>query len=252
MHGNGESLLAKGTNELNVTGTAGKGPQQPADGMQSSALASSSAQDGGEAECVASEGGASASADPAQQPVLVCSCATPFFRTSYCLNTPEAQQSPRHEYGSFLPDLGWALEILPCAEQVFEVEDPEGPLDTPSEDIGQHFGRLHLRTAAELGLPAQQLSQLAAAQCDTPQPTLEEDLELWKRHVGIQQGSGDDSFANQHPGAVCECCRADKEILLFNHLHFHVEALMGISYCDAQVMRRQTVFQLWPHMCGSA
>ena len=75
--------------------------------------------------------------------------------------------------------------------QVFEVEDPEGPLDTPSEDIGQQFGRLQLKNAAELGLPAEQLSELAAAQGDTPPPTLEQDLELWKRHVGLQQGNGE-------------------------------------------------------------
>lgn len=78
--------------------------------------------------------------------------------------------------------------------QVFEVEDPEGPLDTPNEDIGQQFGRLQLKTAAELGLPAEQLSELAAAQGDVPQPSLEQDLELWKRHVGIQQGNGKTLF----------------------------------------------------------
>ena len=83
-----------------------------------------------------------------------------------------------------------------CEEQVFEVEDPEGPLDTTSEDIGQQFGRLQLKTAAELGLPAQQLSELAAAQSDTPQPSLQQDLELWKQHVGIQPGNGDIS---KHP-----------------------------------------------------
>ena len=77
--------------------------------------------------------------------------------------------------------------------QVFEVDDPEGPLDPVGEDIGQQFGRLQLKTAAELGLPAQQLSELAAAQKDTPQPRLAQDLEVWKRHVGIRQSHGEDS-----------------------------------------------------------
>ena len=86
-----------------------------------------------------------------------------------------------------------AVKVLQCTVQVFEVEDPEGPLDTPSEDIGQQFGRLQLKTAAELGLPAEQLSELAAAQGDPPQPSLEQDLELWKRHVGIRQGNGNPS-----------------------------------------------------------
>ena len=85
------------------------------------------------------------------------------------------------------------LEALLCAVQVFEVEDPEGPLDTPSEDIGQQFGRLQLKTAAELGLPAEQVAELAAAHSDAPQPSLEDDLKLWKQHLGIQQGNGEKS-----------------------------------------------------------
>lgn len=80
-----------------------------------------------------------------------------------------------------------------CAVQVFEVEDPEGPLDTPSEDIGQQFGRLQLKTAAELGLPAEQAAELAAAHSDVPQPSLEDDLKLWKQHIRIQQGNGEKS-----------------------------------------------------------
>ena len=75
--------------------------------------------------------------------------------------------------------------------QVFEVEDPEGPLETPGEDIGQRFGRLQVKSAAELGLPPGQLSELAFAQGDAPQPTLEQDLKVWKHHVGIPQHRGE-------------------------------------------------------------
>ena len=75
--------------------------------------------------------------------------------------------------------------------QVFEVEDPEGPLETPGEDIGQQFGRLQIKSAAELGLPPGQLSELASAQGDAPQPTLEQDLKVWKHHVGIPQHRGE-------------------------------------------------------------
>ena len=73
----------------------------------------------------------------------------------------------------------------------FEVEDSEGPLETPDEDIGQHFGRLEVKSAADLGLPPGQLSELAAAQGDTPQPTLKQDLELWKHYVGFSQHSSE-------------------------------------------------------------
>ena len=100
------------------------------------------------------------------------------------------------------------------AAQVFEVEDPEGPLDTPSEDIGQQFGRLQLKTAAELGLPAHQLSELAAVQGDTPQPTLEQDLQLWKQHVGIQQGNGNDSYNSQQHAALSTLLQATLMLLL--------------------------------------
>ena len=75
--------------------------------------------------------------------------------------------------------------------QVFEVEDPQGPLETLGEDIGQRFGRLQVKSAAELGLPPGQLHELAAAQSDPPQPTLEQDLEVWKHHVGISQQHGE-------------------------------------------------------------
>ena len=75
--------------------------------------------------------------------------------------------------------------------QVFEVEDPEGPLEKPSEDIGQPFGRLQVKSAAELGLLPGQLSELATVQNNAPQPTLEQDLQVWKHHVGIPQHPGE-------------------------------------------------------------
>ena len=70
------------------------------------------------------------------------------------------------------------------------MEDPDGPLDTSSDDIGQKLGRLQLKNAAELGLHPRQLSALAALQSKTPQPSLQQDLEMWKRHVGITPSNG--------------------------------------------------------------
>ena len=75
-----------------ATVSARERPQQPAKGMERSALASSNAQSATEAEHIAAEGVASASADPAQQPVLVC-----LYSLSLCRDISDA---PRREYVS--------------------------------------------------------------------------------------------------------------------------------------------------------
>ncbi len=64
--------LASSTSDLGRHGAEG-GLQQPAEGSQRKALANSAAAHDIDAEHVAAEGSASQSADPAQQPVLVCS-----------------------------------------------------------------------------------------------------------------------------------------------------------------------------------
>ena len=87
---------------------------------------------------------------------------------------------------------------------MFEVEDPEGPLEMRGEDIGQRFGRLQVKSAAELRMPPGQLSELTAAQGNTPQPNLKQDLELWKHHVGI----------HPHPGRFSISVHVFIEILL--------------------------------------
>ena len=59
-----------------------------------------------------------------------------------------------------------------------------------------------------------QLSELAAVQGDTPQPTLEQDLQLWKQHVGIQQGNGNDSYNSQQHAALSTLLQATLMLLL--------------------------------------
>ena len=82
----GAEASAQGRTELasNVIELGGPraetGLRQSAEGMQRSAPASGTLQEEEEAEHGAAEGGGSHLADPAQQPVLVCSWASPVFR----------------------------------------------------------------------------------------------------------------------------------------------------------------------------
>ncbi len=78
-------------------------------------------------------------------------------------------------------------------EQVFEVEDADGPVEGAEQDsIAARFGRLKVADASNVGLPGEQLAVLADAQrALAAEPTgIEADLNLWRQHLGISPAAG--------------------------------------------------------------
>ena len=100
---------------------------------------------------------------------------------------------------------------IPC-EQVFEVEDADGPVEGAEQDsIAARFGRLKVADASNVGLPGEQLAVLADAQrALAAEPTgIEADLNLWRQHLGISPAAGGLIFwitqEHKRVKVLCEC-----------------------------------------------